>query len=99
MCGIAGLVSTDGIAPYVRCLDAASHAGAHRGPDGEGTVLLDPEQPKRPLVSFDADRSWCEMACQEFTAALSHRRVAILDLASHRRTAGRAGDETARVRG
>jgi len=97
MCGIAGLVSTDGIAPYVRCLDAASHAGAHRGPDGEGTVLLDPEEPKRPLVSFDADRSWREMACQKFTVALSHRRLAILDLSSAGRQPMVNGDGTAWV--
>ncbi len=36
MCGIAGLMSTDGTPPLQAALDAMLNALAHRGPDGEG---------------------------------------------------------------
>jgi asparagine synthase (glutamine-hydrolysing) len=36
MCGIAGLVTRDGVTPPSRILDALTQALAHRGPDGSG---------------------------------------------------------------
>jgi asparagine synthase (glutamine-hydrolysing) len=82
MCGITGVFSADGIVPYLDALQAASRAGAHRGPDGDGVVLLDPCKPQQPVVSFDGEPVSPEGGGQNLTVALSHRRLAILDLSS-----------------
>ncbi|MEX0695803.1 MAG: asparagine synthase (glutamine-hydrolyzing), partial [Rhodospirillales bacterium] len=41
MCGIAGLMSSDGSAPAETLLTCMADALAHRGPDGRGTYALD----------------------------------------------------------
>lgn len=41
MCGIAGVMRTDGHAPAVEILDRLRQALAHRGPDGHGRYLSD----------------------------------------------------------
>jgi len=42
MCGIAGLMSRDGVTPDASMLDRFARALGHRGPDGEGKYLVDP---------------------------------------------------------
>ena len=42
MCGIAGLMSRDGVTPDASILDRFARALGHRGPDGEGKYLVDP---------------------------------------------------------
>ena len=40
MCGIAGVVSTDGSHPSPKIVDRLVSAITHRGPDGEGRLTV-----------------------------------------------------------
>lgn len=86
MCGIAGAYRAHGAAVDVRCVERAAQTLRHRGPDGEGFLLLHtgsgaysvrngvdtPSNIPHPLVSEPTP----------FTPdlVLAHRRLAIIDL-------------------
>ncbi len=86
MCGIIGAYRRDGLPVDVSCLLQAAHLMRHRGPDGEGYLLLNtasgdhslrsgPDTPANiPHPSIDQPA--------DFTPdlVLGHRRLAILDL-------------------
>ena len=76
MCGIAGIMTVSGDAPDGKALQTLIHAMAHRGPDGEGFVLLDPtgvRDPKFHSRPSPADNSSAPLA-------LANRRLSIIDL-------------------
>src|SRR5438552_1597215 len=50
MCAIAGIYSAAGRPVDLRILEAMIRVQAHRGPDGEGYVLLDPSAREKPLA-------------------------------------------------
>jgi len=50
MCAIAGIYSLAGRPVELRTLEAMVRVQAHRGPDGEGYVLLDPSAREKPLA-------------------------------------------------
>ena len=67
MCGIAGVVHTDGCAVDTSALTRMSEAVAHRGPDGHGTwtdgwvglahtrlAIIDLQGGRQPMVASDS---------------------------------------------
>ena len=92
MCGIAGVMTRDGRADLGR-LHQMSRLLRHRGPDGEGILLLDPEGGAHPLGGPDTPRAIYESglryapggagnrdAAAHYRVGLMHRRLAIIDL-------------------
>lgn len=90
MCGIAAYYHQEGISPaeLQRAL-AGLDAIAHRGPDGEGAVLIQTRTGKAwtlRLPDTPADLQ-CDLRPEEYTAGsadliLLHRRLSIFDLSS-----------------
>ncbi|MGQ0812307.1 MAG: asparagine synthase (glutamine-hydrolyzing) [Nitrospiraceae bacterium] len=85
MCAIAGLYNCTGerVAPAIIC--RMTEVQSHRGPDGEGYVLLDPSGEVRPQLSrtlapFDGIGT-----SDRYTIGFGHRRLAILDLSERGR--------------
>ncbi len=78
MCGIAGIIQGDDRPVDVRLLEAMTRALAHRGPDGEGYVLLALGHQEKPLA-VAGKLSDCRVSGQ-YVAGLGHRRLAIVDL-------------------
>lgn len=87
MCGIAGIYQLDKTALDVRCLQLAAHHMRHRGPDGEGYLLLNtasgehslrsgPETPANVANSVPLES---EIGFAP-NLGFAHRRLAILDL-------------------
>jgi asparagine synthase (glutamine-hydrolysing) len=92
MCGIAGVFARDGRADLGR-LHRMSRLLRHRGPDGEGMVLLDPSGAApfvlggadTPHDVYAADLPWAPgraaaPADAVYPVGLLHRRLAIVDL-------------------
>ncbi len=86
MCGIFGIWQSGGRAVDVAEIQKTSDILAHRGPDGEGYVLVRTETGKAvacagettdPRLGLPAAD---ELRGQSFDLALGHRRLAILDL-------------------
>lgn len=79
VCGIVGIYHRDGAPVDVEALARMNDAIAHRGPDGEGFVFLDPAAPgkarrvSRPLPGERVAAS----------LALANRRLSIIDLSAH----------------
>ena len=76
MCGIVGIYHRDGAPVDVEALVRMNDAIAHRGPDGEGFVLLDPTGVRDPQFHSrpsPADNSSAPLA-------LANRRLSIIDL-------------------
>lgn len=82
MCGIAGIYSTVGKPVDCRVLQAMGQAQAHRGPDGEGYVLLDPSGKQKPASVVGRLTEARVPLSPRHTVALAHRRLAILDLSA-----------------
>ena len=72
MCGIAGALSSRGVAPAT--LRAMGDSIAHRGPDGEGFLMHSPGGQLRMTRSPE------EPAGAPATVGFAHRRLAIIDL-------------------
>lgn len=93
MCGIAGLYDRHGRADLGR-LQAMSHLMRDRGPDDEGSVLLDPVGGQSfthggadtPASVFRSGLPWAPgqargaQATASYGVALAHRRLSIVDL-------------------
>jgi asparagine synthase (glutamine-hydrolysing) len=78
MCGIAGLVATDGHGIEREAVQRMSNALAHRGPDGQGFMLASHHAGQMrhtfmPRVDAGGD-------LEAVIVGLGHRRLAILDL-------------------
>jgi len=83
MCGIAGLIEAGDRPLDRRLLEAMATALAHRGPDGEGYVLLAPGGREKPFaVAGGLSRALGarEPATGAFRVGFGHRRLAIVDL-------------------
>jgi asparagine synthase (glutamine-hydrolysing) len=79
MCGIAGIVEFNQHPVDGRLLETMTRALAHRGPDGEGYVLVIPARTGKPLVASGALSNSVRTVPQGYTVGLGHRRLAILD--------------------
>jgi asparagine synthase (glutamine-hydrolysing) len=64
----------------LRLLEAMTQAQAHRGPDGEGYVLLDPTGHGKPLPVMGSLSASLRSVAPGYAVGLGHRRLAVLDL-------------------
>ncbi len=83
MCGIAGLVQLDDRPFDSPLLEAMTRALAHRGPDGEGYVLLSLDRHDKPFPvagSLEPPSGRGRLLPASFRVGLGHRRLAIVDL-------------------
>jgi asparagine synthetase B (glutamine-hydrolysing) len=83
MCAIAGLIDFQERPIDLERVISMARVQAHRGPDGEGMVLLLPQQTTAYVDSLDQARRL--QGIQGATGALAHRRLAIIDLSGMRR--------------
>src|SRR5438093_10589065 len=80
MCGIAGLYSQVGRPVDLLVVGAMIRSQIHRGPDGEGYVLVDPTGKDQPVSGRGRlPEALCTMPPQH-SLVLGHRRLAIIDL-------------------
>lgn len=80
MCGIAGIIQFDNRPVDCGLLEAMVHSLAHRGPDGEGHVLLAPQGRGKPIAVNGCLSDSVPSAPAGYTVGLGHRRLAVLDL-------------------
>lgn len=80
MCGIAGIYNLTGAPIDLRLLEAMTRIQAHRGPDGEGYVLLDPRGCEKPVLIRERGAGSAGLHGLRHALGLGHRRLAILDL-------------------
>jgi len=80
MCAIAGLYDVAGQAVEPSVLERMVCLQAHRGPDGEGYVLLDAQGLEQPVALKGRLTDALGASPRRYTIALGHRRLAIVDL-------------------
>ncbi len=80
MCAIAGLYDVAGRAVDPSVLERMVRLQAHRGPDGEGYVLLDARGREQPVALKGRLTDALGASPHRYTIALGHRRLAIVDL-------------------
>jgi asparagine synthase (glutamine-hydrolysing) len=81
MCGIAGLIHFDDRPLDGRLLESMTRSLAHRGPDGEGYVLLGgAEKPFAVRGPLSAALPSGRIASGRYAVGMGHRRLAIVDL-------------------
>jgi asparagine synthase (glutamine-hydrolysing) len=78
MCGILGIVSLSGKPIDVAALQRMNDLQTHRGPDGQGFLMVSLASGKAEYVSARLAADWGSKAGPQ--VALGHRRLAILDL-------------------
>ena len=79
MCGIAGLYNLTGAPVDLRLLEAMTRVLAHRGPDGEGYVLLSPGGTEKAIAVSGRLSASLRTAGAGCAVGFGHRRLAILD--------------------
>jgi len=80
MCGIAGIVEGRDRPVDARLLEAMTNQLVHRGPDGEGYVLLAPGQHEKPLAVAGPLSQTMGRGEVPYRVGFGHRRLAVLDL-------------------
>lgn len=80
MCGIAGIVDFDGRPIDISLLESMTNVLAHRGPDGEGYVLLSSIPSMKPLSCTGPLHAAVRAVPHVYTIGFGHRRLAILDV-------------------
>ncbi len=92
MCGISGVVSFDKKTSVQKAIVTMNRAIAHRGPDGEGFVLINEtetipvftEHTPKEITEHPADycpKKHIGQCSDNYLMALGHRRLSIIDLA------------------
>ncbi|TAJ08519.1 MAG: asparagine synthase (glutamine-hydrolyzing) [Nitrospirae bacterium] len=79
MCGIAGIVQLNRQPLDSGLLESMTRSLAHRGPDGEGYVLLAQEGPGKPIAVTGRLSDSLRSVPREYSVGFGHRRLAILD--------------------
>lgn len=79
MCGIAGIVHSSRRPVDARLLEAMTQSLAHRGPDGEGYVLLTHNRVGKPISTMGRLTDSVRATPQGYAIGFGHRRLAILD--------------------
>ncbi len=79
MCGIAGIVGFGRQPADARLLEAMTHSLAHRGPDGEGYVLLSRNRSEKPISAIGRLSDSVSATPTGYAIGFGHRRLAILD--------------------
>lgn len=79
MCGIAGIVQFENRALNGELLEAMTRSLAHRGPDGEGYVLLARGGKEKPISVRGRLSDSLRVAPRGYTVGFGHRRLAVLD--------------------
>ncbi|MBM4133215.1 MAG: asparagine synthase (glutamine-hydrolyzing) [Nitrospira sp.] len=79
MCGIAGIVQVNAQPVDAAVLEALTSSLAHRGPDGEGYVLLARGGAGKPIAATGPLSDSLRSVPREYSVGFGHRRLAILD--------------------
>lgn len=79
MCGIAGIYHPRGAPLDLRLLEAMTQVQGHRGPDGEGYVLLALDGRGKPIAVSGSLSASLRSIDPAYRVGLGHRRLAILD--------------------
>jgi asparagine synthase (glutamine-hydrolysing) len=79
MCGIAGLYNRDGRPVDLGLLEAMTQALAHRGPDGEGYVLMAPGGREKAVPIIGRLSDSVGHGTHRYAIGFGHRRLAIID--------------------
>jgi asparagine synthase (glutamine-hydrolysing) len=79
VCGIAGIVHFSRQPVDARLLEAMTRSLAHRGPDGEGYVLLTHNRGGKPISVMGRLSDSVRTTPSEYAIGFGHRRLAILD--------------------
>lgn len=79
MCGIAGIVGFGRQPADARLLEAMTQSLAHRGPDGEGYVLLSHNRSEKPISAIGRLSDSVSATPTGYAIGFGHRRLAILD--------------------
>ncbi|MFM8552512.1 MAG: asparagine synthase (glutamine-hydrolyzing) [Nitrospiraceae bacterium] len=79
MCGIAGIVQLTQQPLDGGLLETMTRSLAHRGPDGEGYVLLAREGPGKPIAVTGRLSDSLRSVPRDYAVGFGHRRLAILD--------------------
>jgi asparagine synthase (glutamine-hydrolysing) len=79
VCGIAGIVHFSRRLVDARLLEAMTQSLAHRGPDGEGYVLLTHHRVGKPISTIGRLSDSVRTTPQGYAIGFGHRRLAILD--------------------
>ena len=79
VCGIAGIAHFSRQSVDATLLEAMTQSLAHRGPDGEGYVLLTHNRVGKPISTVGRLSDSVRGTPQGYAIGLGHRRLAILD--------------------
>ncbi len=79
MCGIAGILQLNKSPMDLKLLEGMTRSLAHRGPDGEGYVLLACAGAGAPIVAANSLLDSVRQTLREYSIGFGHRRLAILD--------------------
>src|SRR5438094_10389063 len=79
MCGIAGIYSAAGRPIDLRLLETMTQVLAHRGPDGEGYVLMALEGSEKRIQTRGKLTHSMAPGSHRYSIGFGHRRRAILD--------------------
>lgn len=80
MCGISGIISLNNVPITTTDIAGMNHAGKHRGPDGQGYLLAKINKDSWQLQEINESNILDSYQTSQWTVALGHSRLAILDL-------------------